>query len=722
MASHTDSVDRIKLPQDADVRRLNDLALTAGASSPELVRLWKVLSVTLEPYELMGKLSKAAQRSMLTALATTERYRTYFSRLEDAPWRLTLDMLVATFGCSSLSDLTMLQNLSDLAPCIPETLSWNEVLDALSMAQKERHGGVCQTERDPSVYKIWMPADVAAAHLVLMPPALGKPTPVSRSPPASDEQSGTEAPVASAGPSDAGLTLHTTARKRYRTRASVSAIELARSATTALDEVEDQTPTNKRSRRLHTLSTLPSPANSRANSIILQRRRIGAAVLPEDNMEAHELLVDTPTAANQDGDDNANPKEPSSQRQDADGVSQDRTAVDGGAAHEKSALGKAHALVAAQARHLMRNDESGWLSHSDFTTIINRILPPQFRCFELPDFDKTTDWAAWAKRPLNRALDRERAYISALHFGQEHHWVVLVTVPTDRVIDVYDSKGQTPELVARAAPHVVTRMGFNWEDGWRYRMRSVTKEDDAFSSGIHVLVCVLYRIAGETRPTTIDVSLWRHILSGLLVDLDAPFDVSGHLEGLVSAMVASPSQCNDTKRALAAHAWLQDHVQSMNIVFSCLEKFLKQEHNDLEKAFEQATAAVRDLEHVTPTMLALAKKANQGASLHQAHVPYMQELKCKNRQKKRYARERTKLVAKVERVSYVVTMLAVMDIKACGIMWNSIQAAKDTANDTLRTLREMESDIEKTPPSVRPADSTKQSHTTQRKVDMENSM
>jgi hypothetical protein len=738
MASHTNSMGHLETLQDTDIRKLNDLALATGCSSKDLVRHWKALRVKLKSYKLMEKLSEAAQRRMLDALATIGGYRTNFSRLNAAPWHLTLDELVATFGCSSLTSVTMLKSLSDLAKRSPETTSWENVHKALSVAQQERQ------KRGISVYETWTPADVAAAQLVLVPQlaaARDRPTPESSSSPASHMQSDTEALVALAEPSDPGPVSHTTTRKRSRSSALVSSIELARSTPPALDKVEEQTPTSKRSRLVHTLSTLPASAGSRVSSIVLQCR-IGAAVLPVDNMEAHERPVDTPTAArverqhqgaaggatvgetqppgvqNQDSDDNASPKESSSLRQDADMVSLDCTAVDGGAADEKSAfahvadvsqkgvlvehgvLGEERSLVAAQARRLMRNDESGRLSHSDFTAIINRILPPQFKCFELPDLDETTDWAAWAKRPLNRALDRELAYISVVHLSQQHHWIVLVTVPTEKVIDMYDSQGQTSELVASAAPHVVTRMGFNWEDGWRYRMRAAPKQDDAFSSGIHALVCAMYRIAGETRPTTIDVPLWRHVLSGLLVEREEPFNVSRHLEGLVSAMVASPSRCDDTKRALAAHAWIQNQVQSMSIIFRHLEKCLEQEQHDVKKAFEQARAAVRDLEHLTPMVLAFTEQANQGSSLYRAHVPYMQELERQNKQKKRCAMRRTVIAAKVKRVSYMVATLADVDMNACRIMWDSIHAATSTANDTLRILNEMEGHLERRCPSA----------------------
>ncbi|KAL5113598.1 hypothetical protein ACEQ8H_008516 [Pleosporales sp. CAS-2024a] len=741
-----DTVADLSSAPNSDIGRLNGLALSAGPAIQDILQLWNTLlgHTGIKSYHLMSRLSREAQPVVLKIITSLGRQHTDFSRLEKGPWQLSFDRLTATFGCPALTSVSFVSHLTTLASNIPATTTWDQVMATLKTVQQQRLRGGVTRKRGTSMYKTWEPADVTTAQAALLAaiPTQPMPSPVTTEPATPPMQSGMGQLPEHVETRKRKWRHNSVPSVEAPRRAPLSPSGRVFPLHSSLPP-EPHTPTNKRRvcdktatffargdvSPLSSVYSARSPVISQIalsvddSGTTMSTELVGdAAKEPLDSFpfprhEGQEDSDDDPEMETFDDNDTIVSHEPAVTLQRPALELPDEQAADDAAEAPQLPTTKEHNIaiptvelaklvgertssqlrdpideqaaadhLSLTAQRLSKHDESGRLSHVDFTHIFDRVLPSNFRSFDVPNLDGSYDWTAWAKRPVLRSIDMEARYFSVLHLSASQHWILFEIAPASKILTIYDSLNEaTNNERAHTAQCVVAHMGFDWDaEGWRHQTAATPTQVDGHSCGIHVLACAMYRVAGEVLPRRIDVRLWRYALSAILTEADAPFDVATHLDRLAS--VAPLTNDANANLALVGKSWINDHVQSLRSILGRLESSLREQQTALDTAIKSATTDLATLETIVLQHLALSQQTIQDVCLQSAHVPYVRAKEAKRQNMTRYVMDKEKLSGNIKGMSRVVNGIAAMKDEACSLVQENAQKARETIAKTQRML------------------------------------
>jgi len=167
--------------------------------------------------------------------------------------------------------------------------------------------------------------------------------------------------------------------------------------------------------------------------------------------------------------------------------------------------------------------DGGWLSHDDFSTLLQCTLPTRFRNFEVPDFDPSTDWATWAARGRKQSTDPGGVVFCIINDLARKHWVLPVIDLDERVVSEYDSMYNVNHTMTVPARYITLRLGAQWEEGgWRHVQAQAPQQNDTKSCGLYALACIYCLVTGTAIPTSLDPRLWWQALAALAGATDLP--------------------------------------------------------------------------------------------------------------------------------------------------------------------------------------------------------
>ncbi|KAH5051359.1 hypothetical protein HBI81_257080 [Parastagonospora nodorum] len=217
--------------------------------------------------------------------------------------------------------------------------------------------------------------------------------------------------------------------------------------------------------------------------------------------------------------------------------------------------------------------DSGRLSHVDLSTILQPTLPAKYRYLEVPDLHGSVDWDKWAKIGLKQRPGLTQTVFCVVYDRKRKHWVLLTIDLERRVVFEYDSADNATSIISTVSKHITTRLGADWNDGWKHIRALAPQQNDSSSCGVHAVACIYFLVTGIAPPTSLDCKLWRHALAALVFTTDDPIEPPIVFESPLRQVTAAKIVSSQIRLAQRLQEWLRN-AQSMVDVFSRLSKEL----------------------------------------------------------------------------------------------------------------------------------------------------
>ncbi|KAF2818941.1 hypothetical protein CC86DRAFT_152733 [Ophiobolus disseminans] len=601
------------------------------------------------PYKAITELSIHAQENVVYLHSIFSRGKVHFHRLELSEWQLSLEQLIATFGCPSLMSREFVKVLAQLAEHAA-SVSWLHAWAALKAAQRDRKKPALAFKRGIIIAREWVPNDVNVAMNTLK---------IHRAV-ASTSKGGDDEHNEHEDPSDSVGSGQEASSERKRSHSELSAYE------------EIELPRRQRSRRStvdsysdHPATLGEAPSDDYASSVCSGNED------NEDNVDNEAHLF----ASSQLGDNHAYPpnsihgdsptrEAPTDHTTHLATAAQLATEVQGhitlaqrnpinanGNATPKSNTSAtprsnsprkhperlleeleqavytkkntqayvpvpAERAISAEGHAFNRSTftgstsvdctkeqlegtrDDGWLSHSDFSTVLTPTLPTSFSYLEVPDHSPSFDWTVWAAGKRTRSRDLRGIMFCVILDVARKHWVMLAIDFEKRAVSEYDSMYNASMTMEIPSRYITLRQGVQWtEGGWSYVRAHTPQQTDTRSCGVYALACIFCIMTGTAIPATLDPRLWRQAFVALVAATNEPLlphTVADHLleQPTVAALVSK-----QIKLVSSLRAWMLN-IDKLLTVFARLDPALRKTTVELSPGKIQQV--LQQLEHILP--------------------------------------------------------------------------------------------------------------------------
>jgi hypothetical protein len=259
--------------------------------------------------------------------------------------------------------------------------------------------------------------------------------------------------------------------------------------------------------------------------------------------------------------------------------------------------------------------DSGWLSHVDLSTILQPTLPAKYRYLEVPDLHESIDWDKWAKIGLKQHPEPTQIVFCVVHDRYRKHWVLLNVDLERRVVFEYDSADNVTSTISTVSKHIITRLGADWDDGWKHIRALTPQQNDSSSCGVYAIACVYFLVTGIAPPTSLDCKLWRHALAAMVVTIDEPIEPPIVVESPIQHFTAAKMVSSQVRLAQRLQEWLRN-AGIMVDVFSRLSKEMAVTMEALSK--EQVHQISPQLAEILPLAKSLCAAEGGGCTCESA--------------------------------------------------------------------------------------------------------